>query len=88
MEPPQDILDEPSGLAAFHIYAQSWQPPNHTTSTTESSLQLRQIILDNEDKEEAAYSIIRVVHKFACKAPPPRDHALSIVTQGFAQRAE
>lgn len=89
MEPPQDILDEPSGVAAFHIYVQSWQTPNHTTSTTESaSLKLRQMILEADVKEEAIYSTIRALHKFACKAPPALDHALNIMAQGFAHLPE
>lgn len=73
MEPPQDILDEPSGVAAFHIYAQSWQTPDTTGS---AFLELCKIILDNKDKEEAVYSTFRALHKFACKGPPALDHAL------------
>lgn len=76
MEPPQNILDEPSGLAAFNICAQSWQTP----STTESaSLQL----LGNGEKE-AIYSIIHALHEFAYKAPA-LNHTLNIIAQGFAQ---
>lgn len=89
MELPPDILDEPFGVAAFHIYAQSWQTPDRAAETVQNAgRKLCQVIMDSGDKEEAVYCSIRALHKFACKAPPALDHALDVMAQSFAQLPE
>lgn len=89
MEPPPDIVDEPFGVAAFHIYAQSWQTPERVAETVQNaSRELCQVIVDSGDKEEAVYCSIRALHKFACKYPPALDHALDVMAQGYAQLLE
>lgn len=89
MEPPPDIVDGPFGVAAFHIYAQSWQTPELVAETVQNaSRELCQVIVDSGDKEEAVYCSIRALHKFACKSPPALDHALDVMAQGYAQLPE
>lgn len=90
MDPPEDILDEPVGVAAFHIYAHSWQATDDDNNdiknnVTDAASKLRDEIVSNDDKEEAVYCAIRALHKFACKAPPALDHALDVMGQAFAR---
>lgn len=88
IEPPQDILDEPYGVAAFRIFAESWHARYAATTIEESSHQLRQVIVDSEDVEEAVYCAVNALHRFACKAPSALDHALDILGQGLSQLPE
>jgi hypothetical protein len=62
-----NILDKPPGLTTFNIFAPKLANPNHTASTTEFAfIELRKMILEADDKEEAIYNTIR--------APPALDH--------------